>query len=220
MKNRLYQSLAITTIAVAALAVTAFCNHCHSFTELADYHDSGKYYQDISNSIRQATYYMQFRLRQNQRSHKPQKLAIVMDIDETALSNYRHLAATHFQANPLSMPTMESQGDAPAIPYTLALYNYAKDHKIAVFFITGRQRSIAKQTLANLSHAGFQHWDGVYFNPSKTQNSTSQYRTQHRMAIEKQGYDIIMNIGNRHATLSGGHADMSIKLPNPFYKSA
>ena len=61
---------------------------------LIQYHDSGRYYGDISSVTQRALYYIKFRINQNKRLKRPKKLAVVFDIDETALTNYddmRHL---------------------------------------------------------------------------------------------------------------------------------
>ena len=185
--------------------------------DLINYHDSGQYYQDICTTIRDATYYMQFRLTQNERSRTKRKLAIVMDIDETALSNYEQLQRAHFQITPKMLEEIQRQSKGTAIPYTLALYNYAKDHGVDIFFITGRHHSTTAHTLDNLAREGYRAWKQITFNPAHLSESTKAYRVLERRKIQMAGYDIIMNIGNRSITLAGGAADMTFQLPNPYY---
>ncbi len=45
--------------------------------KLIKYHDSGVYYRDISETLKEAMYYLEFRINQNNRSKHPQKMAIV-----------------------------------------------------------------------------------------------------------------------------------------------
>jgi predicted secreted acid phosphatase len=213
-----YAALIIITIIITIIGATAFRNYDNEKSKPINYHDSGKYYQDISSVIREATYYLQFRLTQNARAHHTRKLAIVMDIDETALSNYQKLAKNNFKITGKILQRIEAHGNDPAIPHTLALYSYAKDHGIAIFFITGRPRALVNETTNNLMNAGYQHWEHISFNSSnQPEKSSVSYRSKERKKIVEKGYDIIMNIGNSHASLSGGYFDMAFKLPNPFY---
>ena len=43
------------------------------------------------------------------------------------------------------------------------------------------------------------------------------YKSHMREQIEKQGYDVVLNIGDQKSDLAGGHADKAFKLPNPYY---
>src|SRR6185436_652027 len=63
---------------------------------LIRYHNSGEYEKDIARVVKQAQAYLEFRLDKNQARHLKQKLAIILDIDETALSNYSDLMKLGF----------------------------------------------------------------------------------------------------------------------------
>ena len=73
--------------------------------------------------------------------------ALVLDIDETALSNYDWMVSVDFlRDSPLLGDLFAQHADTSAIPPiepTLELYRTAREHDIAVFFITGRARSCA-----------------------------------------------------------------------------
>ncbi|MFX5743177.1 HAD family acid phosphatase, partial [Acinetobacter baumannii] len=43
------------------------------------------------------------------------------------------------------------------------------------------------------------------------------YKTSKRIDIENRGFTIIASIGDQKSDLAGGHAEMTYKLPNPFY---
>jgi hypothetical protein len=64
------------------------------------------------------------------------KPAIVLDIDETSLSNYSGLVSSGFSGNGTVLPAVSGTGSA--IQPTLNLYKDARNRKVAVFFITGR----------------------------------------------------------------------------------
>ena len=97
---------------------------------------------------------------------------------------------------------------------TLALYKDARSHRVAVFFVTGRPSAIQSQTEGNLHAAGYDGWTGISFKPG---GGTEAFKSSERAKIERQGYDIVVNMGDQESDLDGGHADRAFKLPNPFY---
>jgi acid phosphatase len=144
------------------------------------------------------------------------KLALVLDIDETSLSNYSAIAADNFTFG------TNSQNEATdeigvAIQPTLKLYNDARARGIAVFFITGRPEAQRAPTEDNLEREGYTDWAGLTLKPAGTTMTTVQYKSGARAAIEAQGYRIIANVGDQYSDLAGGHADVAFKLANPFY---
>lgn len=185
---------------------------------LINYHDSNSYQQDITAVIEQATRYLTTRLAQEKTLPTPKKLAIVLDIDETSLSNYADLLQLDFGGTAAQINANAAKGKDPAIPATLALYHYAKANKVAVFFVTGRREQYRQATQTNLRQAGYENWDGLTFKPHDyQQKSNAPYKIKARAAIERQGYVIVLNIGDQESDLIGGHAEKTFKLPNPYY---
>ena len=66
-----------------------------------------------------------------------------------------------------------------------------------------------------MNAVGYTDIAGYYFKPSG--EATIAFKSGARTAIEQQGHRIVANIGDQESDLSGGHADRSFKLPNPFY---
>ena len=142
------------------------------------------------------------------------KSAIVLDIDETSLSNYSGLVASNFSGTGTVAPA--ASGTGTAIAPTVALYHDAKAHGVAVFFVTGRPSQIADITATNLKTAGYdQGWDGLQFKPAD--QGVAAFKSAARAAIEGKGYEIVLNVGDQESDLDGGHADEAVKVPNPFY---
>ena len=93
------------------------------------YHDSGEYAYDQEAVAERARDYLDTRINQNKNN---QKLAIVFDIDETALSNYQHMLSLNFGMIPqLVVEHIEKAGD-PAIEATFKLYQYAKEKGVVM----------------------------------------------------------------------------------------
>jgi predicted secreted acid phosphatase len=184
--------------------------------KLVRYHDSGAYMNDLANVIQKAMRYLELRVASNDFQHK--KPAIVLDIDETALSNYRDMRHLDFGGTLEQIRKDEDKGTDDAIAPTLKLYRYAKDHHIAVFFITGRFEEERAITAENLQKAGYTNFDGLILRDGKNRNTSAYvYKTALRKQLTNQGYTIILNIGDQMSDLRGGYADKGFKLPNPYY---
>lgn len=209
-------------------ALILSCFYSHSFAEpsnlsllkkeIRQYHDSGEYERELTATINQAE---QFLLAQVQalRAHNPhKKLALVLDIDETSISNYDKMVLRDFAGTPEQIHQEILKGGSPAIQATFNLYQLALTHHVDVFFVTGRIPSELEATKENLITAGYQHWAGIYVRPEQYPHDTIiKFKAQCRADIERQGYVIIESIGDQHSDLEGGHALKGFKLPNPYY---
>lgn len=186
--------------------------------EAIKYHDSGEYQKDQAKVVDQAMLYLKKRLESEKQKPSNKKFAIVLDIDETSLSNYPDMVKLNFGGTEEDIERAEGNGTDPVIAPTLELYRYAQENKIAVFFITGRTENYRKPTAANLIQAGYSNWNGLILKPvNYHQPSAATYKTAAREEIEKMGYDIILNMGDQKSDLTGKHADKTFKLPNPYY---
>ena len=182
------------------------------------YHDAGTYLKDQQAVIQLAKRYVLKRVEHNHTTALPRKLAIVFDIDETALSNYQHMLAYDFGGNHALYDQWEGLADDPAIQPTLDLYKTALRNKVRICFITGRPEKLREKTIRNLKSAGYTRWNSLSLRQASDKNlSVTAYKTQARIAIERRGYEIIANIGDQYSDLNGRHADSTFKLPNPFY---
>src|SRR5215213_6579433 len=195
---------------------------------LRNYHDSGSYDSDLANVDSQADRFMRRQVkairakakRRCARSKTPKgcttpKLALVLDIDETSLSNYQQIAATNFSGAAGALASAVFAASSPAIGPTLGLYQDARGLQVSVFFITGRPSAVSTFTESNLNAAGYTDRAGIFFKPSS--DAVIPFKSGARAALEQQGYRIVANVGDQESDLAGGHADRSFKLPNPFY---
>lgn len=184
--------------------------------ELIKYHDTGAYDKDVNSVMSQAMQYLKKRVAENKSNQK--KLAIILDIDETSLSNYSDIRSLDFGGTIEQIQLAEDKGSDPVIEPTLKLYQFAKANKVAVFFITGRHESEREITSQNLKAAGYENWDSLILRDGEfTKSAAAVYKTAMRKKIEADGYDIILNIGDQKSDLAGGYADKTFKLPNPYY---
>jgi acid phosphatase len=173
--------------------------------------------------------------------------AIVLDIDETSLSNWTRIFKDDFAyfANGACHLNQASEacGDekwqaseqAPALGPTRDLYNLARCNgaaptcrKVEVFFITGRRdtdlkvdgKTPTEWTLENLAKAGYTDLspDHLHMRPAASTGNVAPYKSAAREEIEKKfNVTIIVNVGDQESDLAGGHAERTFKMPNPFY---
>jgi len=149
-----------------------------------------------------------------------EKLALVLDIDETSLTNYCEMKREDygFISVPFNEWAVSSEADMP-IPGTLKLFNEARAEGMEVFFITGRPGEQKAATAKNLEAAGYKGWKGLALRegPEKTM-ATVAYKSEERKKIVDAGYRIVMSVGDQWSDLNGEpRAEISVKLPNPFY---
>jgi len=190
--------------------------------QLYFYACSGAYDSDLDKVLAEARAYVEMRAAQ------VAKPAIVLDIDETSLSNlpleliddFAYLSGIDCSPDlkrPCGFNSWVALAKAKAIDGTLALYKAARQHHVAVFFITGRHEGDRAATEKNLKAAGFDGWDGLTLRPQRDNRTVSGYKSGAREKIAAQGYTIIVNAGDQHSDLAGGYAERAYKLPNPFY---
>lgn len=189
--------------------------------------DGGCYWADLDAQYKRA----EAVLAKEIAAKKPgEKLAVVFDIDETTLTNYCEMRREDFGYIPSMYRTWETSADAAsAIPGALRLFNQAREAGVDVFFITGRggipdysattpQTDETDATARNLETAGFHGWAGLRLRDGGQRlMPTIDYKSEERRRIA-QKYRIILSVGDQWSDLLGDpQADVSVKLPNPFY---
>jgi predicted secreted acid phosphatase len=187
-------------------------NHAVTVDRLLRYHDSGQYESEIRQVVNSAMNYL------SERSASPgdKKLAIVIDVDETALSNWDSMSGCGFCSYG-SQLKLYPAANATLIAPTLELFKLARSKKVATFFVTGRRESQRASTAKNLRDAGYSDWDELIMQPDTTKDPARVFKPRNREYIEKKGYHIVLNIGDQASDLAGCCSERVFKLPNPFY---
>jgi len=186
--------------------------------QVKNYYNTGLYQEELTKQIKLAHQFIISQATANQESNMPRKLALVLDIDETSLSNYKYMVKRDFTGSSEQIHTEIMAADAPPIKPMLALYKDALKHGVQVFFVTGRKESERQATQINLKKAGYSNWSGLYLRPEQyAQPSIVPFKAQTRAKLVKQGYTIIAAIGDQYSDIKGGYAEKGFKLPNPFY---
>jgi acid phosphatase len=151
------------------------------------------------------------------RSTGPQP-TLVLDIDETSLSNWEYLNEQEFALNQTTFEKWSAKNNPPAIPATLKLFREARKAGVEVVFISGRRESMRAMTIRQLQAAGYEGWSRLVLRPeSDNDPSVIPYKSSARKHLIKEGRTVVLNMGDQESDLAGGAAIHRIKLPNPFY---
>jgi HAD superfamily, subfamily IIIB (Acid phosphatase) len=137
--------------------------------------------------------------------------AVVLDIDETALTNWPNLIADNLgfieagscdtlPAGPCGFNQWILKASAKAVDPAVKLFKDAIANGIAVIFITARRAQQRDATVLNLDHAGFAGWTELRTRPDRDDLPTVQaFKTAERIKVEAEGYTIIANVGDQAA---------------------
>ncbi|WP_306992928.1 HAD family acid phosphatase [Amycolatopsis thermophila] len=183
--------------------------------------DDSRWAADVRRQVDGAQRYLATRLQQGVRNP-----AIVLDIDDTSEVTYGWEADNDFGFDPVKQEKAIDDGAFPAIKPTLALANWAAQHGVRVYFLTGRKEHQGPASLKNLANEGYPAPAAAFFKPETTPPdylpcgltcTTVQYKSGTRAHIEAGGATIVLNLGDQFSDLSGGHAERPVKLPNPMY---
>jgi acid phosphatase len=193
--------------------------------QILDYKCFGGYDRDVAKALAEARVYVETR------AGVVDKPAIVLDIDETSLSNWPEVLANDFgyigdgecnalPKGPCGEHAWELSAKAPPLQPTLELFLAAKAKGIAIFFITGRTGDDATRaaTEKNLRAAGYEGWTELIMRPVGTSTaSAADYKAPERAKIAARHFTIIANVGDQKSDLDGGYAERTFRVPNPFY---
>jgi predicted secreted acid phosphatase len=221
----LLAAMLLPTIAIAETPVLSQpANVGEAKIAATAYHASGAYERDIELVTEAATAWIA------ERAPQVEKPALVLDIDDTALTNWQVIVADDFgrvfdgpcdalPKGPCGWVAWDLSAEAPPIVQTRALYQKARALGVAVFFITGRDQTQRAATETNLKAAGYEGYAGIYMTPvGEHFASAADFKGPVRASIEAAGYTIVANMGDQPSDLAGGYAEKTFLLPNPFYR--
>jgi hypothetical protein len=197
-----------------------------TFEEVVEYYESGRFEHDANRIGRRAKRALTRQVRR--RGPKDPVPAIVFDIDDTALSSYEcQKDAGDFGGTELLLCVVEAGADntlagegLPRIDPVYKLFRKARRLRVEVFFITGRPDSARPVSRENLRAQGYTGHFELTTYPAllpETGSSLIPYKSGARAAIERRGYEVVLNIGDQESDLKGGFANRKFLVPNPMY---
>lgn len=187
--------------------------------ELREYHDCtctcGCYAHDLDTQADRAIAFLRQRAA---RRSSTEKLAVILDVDETMLSNYEHLLDSDFGYVANDFTAWVQTAKAPAIPGTLRLYNESQRLGISIFIITGRPESQRAVTEQDLREHGYDGWQQLAMRPDVHGVETiGHFKATVRGQIAAKGYTLALSVGDQWSDLRGKpEAEFSVKYPDPY----
>jgi acid phosphatase len=189
--------------------------------QVEEYIRSGEYDRDFAAVVAGARAWLE------ERAPKAPRPAIVLDIDETSLSNWpayrlngwgRVLnGGCDLQNGPCGLRAWQALAQSKALEPTLALARRARELGVAVFFITGRPDTFREATERNLREQGYEWTEVILMPAGRTFASAADFKAPERRRIAEEGYTILLSMGDQESDLAGGFAERTYKLPNPVY---
>ncbi len=195
--------------------------------QLLVYRKSGHYERGLAAVAASVQAYIE------QHAGEVSRPALVLDIDETSLSNWPRIIADDFgylpsgacnrlPKGPCGAKAWELKAVAPVIEPTLKLFNAARAKGVSVFFITARDERERAATIRNLHRAGYRGWTRLVMRPVNLKaKSAADYKAPERAKIAAAGYTIIANMGDQPSDLAGDNPSDRARqflLPNPYYR--
>lgn len=192
----------------------------------ADLSPESPYFKTIANLLDQATNFLDQRLAEYKMCSTHTKFAIVLDIDETSISNYPSILAENFSNSPEAIDLRYHQSSQPPILPTLNFYQKTLGLELNFFFVSARKPlnpldDLEPYVVTNLKAVGYTQWTELIL--PKAENaamSCKEFKTHMRQQIEAKGYKILLNIGDQDSDIEGGYAECAVKLPNLLYGNA
>jgi acid phosphatase len=210
-----------SAVACAPVATSSVPNLYDAQRQVGQYLADGRYDKDVATVVAGAQRWLE------ERSKTAVRPAIVLDIDETSLSNWPAYRVNGWvriangecdlQQGPCGLRAWQRLGQSKAIAPTLTLARRARELGVAVFFITGRPANLREATERNLRDQGYE-WTAVIMEPDgMTFASAADFKAPERHKLADQGFTIILSLGDQQSDLTGGYAERTFKLPNPVY---
>ena len=196
--------------------------------QLTDYKCSGQYDREVADTLFAAQAYVDMRAKE---VNHP---AVVLDIDETSLSNWPEIIADDFGyipsgacdlAGPCGDPNRlgaERPGPRHRSDVEAVQRSQGQERQSLFHHRPARYTGAARRDQRNLRARRSSGWEALFMRPPAASASedpfpnVQAFKTDARRQISK-NFTIIVNIGDQRSDLDGGYAERTWKVPNPFY---
>ena len=210
------QKLSLTVLLVNSTLIILGCkddpiNLSTARKQVKDYYESGKYDEELNSIIERA-------IDEFERITIKENSVVLIDVDETALSNYDVSKKMGYGYVFEIVREWEMEGIAPAIPQVKDLYDYLIDRGAKVIFLTGRRNKVYEATYNNLKEQGYTLFDTLITRSDNEYKVPAlDYKNSKRVELTEKGYAIIGTVGDQWSDLEGQFHGVQIKIPNYLY---
>jgi len=210
------QNLSLLFILVISIIIILGCkdkpmNLSTARQQVKDYYESGKYDEELNSIIERA-------IDEFERITIKENSVVLIDVDETALSNYDVSKKMGYGYVFEIVREWEMEGIAPAILQVKDLYDYLIDRGAKVIFLTGRRNTVYEATYRNLKDQGYTLFDTLIARSDNEYKIPAlDYKNSKRVELTEKGYDIIGTVGDQWSDLKGEYHGVQVKIPNYLY---
>jgi acid phosphatase len=212
--TRVLVALAVLALAGCANPVREPANLDTHKREIREYVKSGAYDRELARIAGQAQRWIEQRVK---RKADGERLAVVLDLDETLFLNWSRMDASDFTYVHADWDRWVAQAAAPAIEPVREVFRTAQRNAVEVIFITGRPERHRRDTEENLRKIGCDGYAALVCAPDSRKGSAADFKAAERKRLTEEGRTIIANMGDQQSDLLGGYSERIFKLPNPFY---
>lgn len=179
--------------------------------DIERYYESGKYGLEVREIVEGA-------LEEIKKAPRVINPTVVFDVDETTLSNYKHIKEISFGYLPGHWEEWLDQSKGEAILQTKYLYDYLVEHNYKIVFLTARNENQYEATYKNLVDEGYTKIDTLICRPLKYPKVTSAvFKERERKNLAEAGWNIIACVGDQQSDIFGNYTGIKVKLPNLMY---
>lgn len=179
--------------------------------EVKEYYESGKYNEDLNEVIKNAReQFLEIEFRQNS--------VVIIDVDETALSNYGLAELMGFGYVYEMNKKWNAEMKSPAILQVKGLYDFLIEKGAKIIFLTGRNIPEYEATYKNLKQEGYTVFDTLITQREhEYELSAQEFKSSKRKELIEEGYEIIGTVGDQWSDLNGEYHGIQVKIPNYLY---
>lgn len=203
------------TVLLVILILTGCAGSLENLTvsknKVQAYYESGEYEKELNVIFNDA-------VEKFEKVKIDSNTAVVFDVDETALSNYKIIKEIDFGYVKEIWSSWVLQGKTPANAPVKNFYNYLLKKDVKIIFLTGRAEEQHKATFNNLVNAGYTKFDTlIVYSKNYANLGSAEFKFTVRKQLTEKGYKIIGTVGDQYTDIDGGYTGIKIKLPNYLY---
>ncbi len=181
--------------------------------ELRVYHN-GPYVRQMAAVAAQGVAWLEERAA---RARPGEKLAAIFDLDDTVWSCWAFDQAVDMGFDEGLMERYMLLANSPVNAPVREVVRTARRLRIAVIFLTGRNTRFRAATEKNLRAVDCGEYTALLMQPADYHGTTGAFKLRERERLSREGWAIVLNMGDQNSDLAGGYAERAFKLPNPFY---
>lgn len=204
--------------AVKYFVLVLVLNSCAGLSNLSDVKEKIKIYYESGEYEKEYTELAEKIINDFEAVNFGEMDAVVFDVDETVLSNYKYIKSLDFGYEHTLWTAYLQLAEAEPIKPAVKLIEWFTGRGVRIIFLTGRDHTTCKATKHNLILQGITKFDTLICRgENDIKLSAEEFKNKERKLLEENGYNIIATIGDLQSDLYGEFTGRKYKMPNYMY---